>query len=120
LDLVLISPSVNDPEVLLLANEHWAVNMTGSCAGSGDATSTHIKEHTMNNEQRIQLHNEMVRAQLRAEAQAEADKRTHKRAQERLSRQINCVQNRSRGQSDREKWGHIKRTPMVDWDVNND
>jgi len=74
----------------------------------------------MNNEQRIQLHNEMVRAQLRAEAQAEADKRTHKRAQERLSRQINCVQNRSRGQSDREKWGHIKRTPMVDWDVNND
>jgi len=74
----------------------------------------------MNNEQRIQQHNEMVRAQLRAEAQAEADKRTHKRAQERLSRQINCVQNRSHGQSDREKWGHTQRTQLVDWDVNND
>jgi len=73
----------------------------------------------MNNEQRIQQHNEMVREQLRAEAQAEADKRTHKRAQEQLSRQINCVQNRSKGQSDREKWGHTKRVHIVEWE-NND
>ena len=66
----------------------------------------------MNNEQRIQAHNEMVRAQLSAEAQAVVDRRTNKRAQERLSRTINCVQNRSRGQSDREKWGHNRR---VNW-----
>ena len=63
----------------------------------------------MNNEQRIQQHNEMVREQLRAEAQAETDRRLRKREAERLSRQINCVQNRSKGQSDREKWGHKPR-----------
>ena len=66
----------------------------------------------MNNEQRIQQHNEMVREQLRAEAQAETDRRLRKREAERLSRQINCVQNRSKGQSDREKWGHNRR---VNW-----
>ena len=54
-------------------------------------------------------HNEMVREQLRAEAQAETDRRLRKREAERLSRQINCVQNRSKGQSDREKWGHKPR-----------
>ena len=63
----------------------------------------------MNNEQRIQQHNEMVREQLRAEAQAETDRRLRKREAERLSRQINCVQNRTKGQSDREKWGHKPR-----------
>lgn len=59
----------------------------------------------MNNEQRIQLHNQMVREQLKAEAEAETDRRLRLRQAERLSRRINCVQNRTKGQSDREKWG---------------
>ena len=74
----------------------------------------------MNNEQRIQAHNEMVREQLRAEEQSDINKRKRKREAEALSRQINSVKNRIRGQSEREKWGHTKRTQLVDWDVNND
>ena len=63
----------------------------------------------MDNEQRIQAHNDMVRGLLRAEEQAETDRRLRKREAERITRQINCVQNRTKGQSDREKWGHKPR-----------
>ena len=59
----------------------------------------------MNNEQRIQQHNLMVRAQLRAELDAQKRKRSTFKQEEARSRQINCVQNRTRGQSEREKWG---------------
>ena len=63
----------------------------------------------MDNEQRIQAHNEMIRGLLRAEEDAERDKRRKKREAERITKQINCVQNRTKGQSDREKWGHTPR-----------
>ena len=57
----------------------------------------------MNNEQRRQQHNEMVRAQLSAEADAKKDRRLRRRQQQQVAQtQV------------------MEHNPLVKWSVNND
>lgn len=57
----------------------------------------------MNNEQRIQQHNEMVRAQLRAEEDAKKDRRLRRKQQQQVAQTELKAHN-----------------PLVKWSVNND
>ena len=57
----------------------------------------------MNNEQRRQLHNQMVRAQLSAEEDAKKDRRLRRRQQQQVAQtQV------------------MEHNPLVKWSVNND